>query len=452
MLSIAEAAKRLATGTTTSVALTREALARGRDPNGEGARTFTVLFDEAALAEAEASDRLRAVGIVPSPLAGIPISIKDLLDVRGRVTTAGAPFMADMPPAKQDATIVARLRAAGAVIVGRTNMPEFASSSLGLNRGYGTPRNPWDRKTGRVPGGSSSGAGISVTDGMALAAIGSDTGGSIRIPAALVGIVGFKPTQKRVPLDGCFPLSNSLDSLGPLGASVACCALIDAVLAGEPAGVPDAVQLQRLTFAVPRKTYLFDELDPTVSRAFERAVVVLSDAGARIIDVDLPSFTVNKVGFTQRPSFVPAEVFSVHRPLLAEKQSRYDPRILANIAAGASVTAADYLTMVEERRAVIAEIGRALDGFDGILAPTAPAVAPTIASVDGDDAAYHKANGFMARNTAPVNMLDGCGLSIPCHEPGTGPVGLMLAGLAGSDRRILAAGLSVEAVLTRALQ
>src|SRR5581483_6301390 len=228
------------------------------------------------LTEAEANDRLRAVGVVPSPLAGIPISIKDLLDIRGRVTTAGAPFMADMPPAKADATIVARLRAAGAVIVGRTNMPEFASSSLGLNRGYGTPRNPWERKTGRVPGGSSSGAGISVADGMAVAAIGSDTGGSIRIPSALVGIVGFKPTQRRVPLDGCFPLSTSLDSLGPLGASVACCALVDAILAGQPAEVPNAVPLERLIFAVPRRTYLFDDLDAAVSRAFDRAVSILS--------------------------------------------------------------------------------------------------------------------------------------------------------------------------------
>lgn len=447
MRTIMEVASRLTAGAVTSAALTEEALRRALEPTGEGASTFTILFPDAARAAAEASDRLRAHGIVPSPLAGIPISIKDLFDVCGYVTTAGSAALRDDAPAAGDAPIVRRLRAAGAVIIGRTNMPEFASSSLGLNRHYGTPRNPWDRRTGRIPGGSSSGAAISVTDGMSIAAIGTDTGGSVRVPAAINGIVGFKPTQRRVPLDGCYPLSTRLDSIGPLAASVACCAILDGVLSGGEPTAPDAIPLNRLSLAVPRRTFLLDGLDDDVGRAFERAIATLSAAGAHIIDVDLPGITLARAGLTQKTSLIPAEAFAFHGPHLAERQERCDPRIMANILAGADVSAADFVDMLNERRSFIAETERALAGFHAWLAPTSPAIAMPIASFDGDDPAYHIANARVARNTAPVNMLDGCALSIPCHEPGTAPVGLMLAGVAGADRQILAAGLSIEAAL-----
>jgi aspartyl-tRNA(Asn)/glutamyl-tRNA(Gln) amidotransferase subunit A len=451
MQTVVDAARRLAAGEVSSAGLTEAALARAEDPAGEGRCVFTLLFPDAAKAEAEASDLLRAEGIVPSPIAGIPVSIKDLFDVRGYATTAGSAALRGMPPAAEDAAIVRRLRASGAVIVGRTNMPEFACSSLGLNRDYGTPRNSWDRAIGRIPGGSSSGAAISVTDGMSIAAIGTDTGGSVRIPAALNGLAGFKPTQRRVPLDGCFPLSTSLDSIGPIGASVACCALLDGVLSGGAITVPDAIPLERLSFAVPRRSFLFDGLEAPVARAFEHALTILSAAGARIVDIDLPGLVPDRVGLTVQTSLIPAESFAIHRAHLAERQARCDPRVMAGIVAGAQMSAPDYIDLLNTRRSLIAETEAALAGFHGWLAPTSPVLPPTIASFEGDDAAYHEANGGVARNTAPVNMLDGCGLTVPCHEFGTGPVGLMLVGGAGADRQILAAGLSIEAALNAAL-
>ena len=259
----------LAAGRTTAVALAEAALARARDPAGEGARVFTALGTERALAAARASDLLRAAGVVRSPLEGIPVSIKDLFDVAGEVTTAGSAVLRGAAPAARNAPVVERLIAAGAVIVGRTNMTEFAFSGLGLNPHHGTPANPWDRATRRIPGGSSSGAAVSVTDGMAAVAIGSDTGGSVRIPAALCGLAGFKPTQRRVPTEGALPLSTSLDSIGPLAASVRCCALTDAILAGQPPVPPPARALRDARLAVP-ETVVLDGLEPPWRRRSRR--------------------------------------------------------------------------------------------------------------------------------------------------------------------------------------
>ena len=251
-------AANLAAGRTTSRTLIEEALARIADPAGEGRRTFVKVYADAARVAAEAQDRLRAAGYVASPLAGLPVSIKDLFDVAGEVTLAGSRALDDAPPATADAPIVARLKAAGAVIIGRTNMTEFAFSGVGINPHYGTPGNPRDRSL--IPGGSSAGAPVSVADRMAAVAIGTDTGGSVRIPAALCGLVGFKPTQYRVPRDGATPLSTTLDSIGSIGVSVACCALTDAVMAGEPPEVPPAVPPDVLRFGVP-KTVMFDDLE-----------------------------------------------------------------------------------------------------------------------------------------------------------------------------------------------
>ena len=220
-----------------------------------------------------------------SPLAGIPVSIKNLCDVAGETTLAGSKALDDAPPAEEDAPVVARLRAAGAVIVGSTNMSEFAFSGVGFNPHYGTPGNPADRK--RVPGGSSSGAAVSVADRMAVAALGTDTGGSVRIPAAVCGIVGFKPTARRVPIDGVVPLSTSLDSIGPLANSVECCAIVDAVFAAEPIAVPEPVPLAGLRFAVPRH-FVMDDLDPVVAKAFERALKALAAKGVKVEEIDLP--------------------------------------------------------------------------------------------------------------------------------------------------------------------
>src|SRR5262245_621372 len=283
--TILQLAADMAAGRTTSRQLTESALARIEDPMGEGKRAFIKVYKGQALAAADASDALRKAGLVASPLAGLPVSIKNLCDVAGETTLAGSRALDDAPPARQDAPVVARLRAAGAVIVGSTNMSEFAFSGVGFNPHYGTPGNPADRK--RVPGGSSSGAAVSVADAMAVAALGTDTGGSVRNPAAVCGIVGFKPTARRVPIDGVVPLSTSLDSIGPLANSVECCAIVDAVFAGEPVALPEPVPLAGLRLAVPMH-FVMDDLDPGVAKAFERAVRVLGGVGVKIDHIDLP--------------------------------------------------------------------------------------------------------------------------------------------------------------------
>src|SRR5262249_29275217 len=281
MRSITEAAAMIAAGAKRR-ALVEECLARIDDQAGEGARAFLKVHADEARAAADFYDHLHAAGRAPSPFAGIPISVKDLFDVAGDVTTAGSVILRDAPPAQHDAPAIARLRAAGFIAIGRTSMTEFAFSGLGINPHYDTPRNPYDRAAARIPGGSSSGAAVSVTDGMAFGAIGTDTGGSCRIPAALCGIVGFKPTAHRVPTQGAFPLSTSLDSIGPLAATVECAAVLDAVLAGEPIAPLQPFPVPGLRLAVPQ-TMVLDNLEPAVSGAFDAALTLLRKAGAVIV-------------------------------------------------------------------------------------------------------------------------------------------------------------------------
>ena len=273
--TLATLAEDLALGRTSARKLVDECIARIADPSGEGIRTFIHVDREAAIEAAEAMDRLRAAKAAPSPYAGIPVSIKDLFDIKGQVTRAGSRALEDSAPAEADATAVARLRGAGFIVIGRTNMTEFAYSGIGINPHYGTPKSAWQRSVGHVPGGSSSGAAVSIADGMAYGALGTDTGGSCRIPAAYNGIVGFKPTQRRVPLDGGVPLSFTLDSFGPLARTVGCCAVLDAVLADEPVRPLQPRPVKGMRLAVPT-TIALDELEDEVARTFERALEVLS--------------------------------------------------------------------------------------------------------------------------------------------------------------------------------
>ena len=444
--TIASVAQDLRTGRTTAVDLTRAALARASDPAGEGARVFTRLMADEALAQAQASDALRAAGLARSPVEGLPISVKDLFDIEGQPTPAGSVLLRDAAPATRHATIVQRLLAAGAVVVGRTNMTEFAYSGLGLNPHYGTPRNPWDRATGRIPGGSSSGAAVSVTDGMAVAAIGTDTGGSVRIPSALCGLTGFKPTARRVPQQGTLPLSTMLDSIGPLAASVRCCALLDAVLAGEPLRELQAADLTDLRLAVPTDVVL-DDLDADVARAFDDACRRLSAAGARIRRVALPEFRELGALFA-RGTLPAAEAWAWHRRYIETRADVYDPRVVSRMRQGAAMGAADLLDLIAARPRWIAAVEARIAGVDALLMPTVPQVAPAIAPLQSDDAAYMKANGLMLRNPSLINFLDGCALSLPCHEPGRAPVGLMLAAAGGQDARVLALGLALEQALS----
>ncbi|MCB2101007.1 MAG: amidase [Rhodobacterales bacterium] len=449
-------AQDLAEGRATSRDLVEQALAAITDPKGEGGLAFVAVDPETARAQAQASDDLRRQGIVPSPLAGIPVSLKDLFDVQGQVTRAGSTILEDAPPAAADATVVARLRAAGAVFVGRTNMSEFAFSGVGLNPHYGTPRNPHDRDPvdpaiGRIPGGSSSGAAVSVTDGMAAMALGTDTGGSVRIPSALCGLTGFKPTARRVPVDGVFPLATSLDSVGPLALDVADCALVDAILSGGNLGAgfapPAPRPLNTLCLGVPR-TLVQDHLDGAVAEAFESALRRLSAAGARLVDMDMPVFgaiaQVNANG-----GLATAEAYALHRGTLAGQSAAYDPRILARIMMGERQSAADYIQVLEARQALRAEADAQTAPYDALLLPTTPLVAPHIADL-AEDADYGHINRLMLRNTSLGNFLDRCAVSLPCQRPGDLPVGLTVLGETGGDAGLLAVASALEGVLAQA--
>ena len=437
-------AAELSQGRTTSRALVEDCLARISDPRGEGARTFIKTYDVSARAAADAADKMRGAGIAASPYAGIPVSIKDLFDVAGEITTAGSRVLATASPAISDAPVIARLRAAGLVIVGRTNMTEFAYSGLGLNPHYGTPRNPYDRDAGRIPGGSSSGAAISVCDGMAAAGLGTDTGGSCRIPAALTGTVGWKPTAKRIPLVGALPLATSLDSIGGIAPSVSCCAIMDAILAGEPLLAPQAFPLKGLRLAVPQ-SLVMEDVDSTVATAFARALATLSSGGALVQDIALKEL-LELPAINAKGGFPAAEAYAWHRHLLASKGADYDPRVKVRIEKGVQQSAADYIDLCAARKDFMRRVDALCSPFDALILPTVPIVAPTIGEL-ADDQEYGRVNLLMLRNPTVVNFLDGCALSIPCHRRGEAPVGLMVVGQSGEDRRLLAVGLALESAL-----
>ncbi len=442
--TLAKLSADLAAGRTTSRALVEAALARIADPAGEGKRAFRKVYDREARAAADAQDKLRMAGYVLSPIAGLPVSIKDLFDVAGEPTLAGSKALDDAPPATADAPIVARLRAAGAVLVGRTNMTEFAFSGVGINPHYGTPGNPWDRA--RIPGGSSSGAPVSVADGMAAVAIGTDTGGSVRIPAALCGLVGFKPTQCRVPREGATPLSTTLDSVGPIGASVACCALADAVMAGEAPAAPPALPVGALRLGIPQ-TLVLDDLEPAVAAAFERTISALAHAGARILE--LPLETLAEYGpINVKGGFSPVEAYAWHEELLKRRGHDYDPRVRVRIERGRDMTGVGYVRLVAARADFIRRVDREAASVDALVMPTLPLVAPPIAAFAKDEE-FWRLNGRILRNPAIVNFLDRCAITMPIEAPGDGPVGLMVVGRHGEDRQLLGIALGIEALVER---
>jgi aspartyl-tRNA(Asn)/glutamyl-tRNA(Gln) amidotransferase subunit A len=444
MWSVAGLAADLAAGRTSSRALVEQALARIADPGGEGARAFMKVYAESARSDAEHADRLRKAGVIRSPVEGLPVSVKDLFDVGGEVTRAGSKLLADAPPAVADAPAVARLRAAGAVLVGRSNMVEFAFGTVGLNPHYGTPKNPWDRKTGRVPGGSSSGAAVAVADGMCVMGLGSDTRGSIRQPAALCGVVGFKPTARRVPREGAFPLSYTLDSVGPLANTVQCCAAYDAILSGEPAAALPELPLQGLRLLLPRSSAL-EDLDPQVAKAFDSALQTLSRAGAVLTERAVPAFDRQDQYF-RNGGFPGAEAWHIHRGRL-DRLAEFDPRVAKRIQMASALSAADYIELGLQRAAYIREIGALAAPYDAILMPTAPCIAPTIAEADASDEAFFRWTLRIVRNTGLVNFLDGCAASLPCQAPGEAPVGLMVCGVALADRHVLAVAAAIERAL-----
>jgi aspartyl-tRNA(Asn)/glutamyl-tRNA(Gln) amidotransferase subunit A len=439
----------LQSGRTTSRALVEDCLARIEDPAGEGGRVFVQVDAALARTMADHADRLRQAG-AGGRYGGIPISVKDLFDIAGQRSTAGSRVLADALPASQDAPAIARLRGAGFLPIGRTNMTEFAFSGLGLNPHFGTPLNPYDRATGRIPGGSSSGAAVSVTDGMAYGGIGTDTGGSCRIPAAFCGIVGFKPTARRVPCKGAVPLSTTLDSVGPLAASVGDCALLDALMAcDDPTPLPSAglaaSRLRGLRIVAPRNVVL-DGIDGQVARAFAAALRLLADAGAQVDEIRVAELD-DIARINSRGGFSAAEAYAWHRPLIEAKSALYDPRVLIRLLRGREQEAADYIDLLAARADAIHRLALVTDAYDVMAMPTVPIVAPPLAEL-ADDAAYGRTNILALRNPTVANFHDRCAISLPCHQAGDAPVGLMLMGAHGADRRLLAIADAVANVVS----
>ncbi len=447
---LAELEAKLAQGTVTARSLVEELLARIEDPQGEGKVAFLKIHGARARHLADYYDSARKAGHPVPRFAGIPFSVKDLFDEAGEVTRAGSRLLAKAMPAKKDAPAIARLKNAGFIAIGRTNMTEFAYSGVGLNPHYGTPRSPWDRKTGRIPGGSSSGAAVSVADGMVPLAIGSDTGGSCRIPAAYNGIVGYKPSTGRVPLTGAYPLSASFDSIGPMANSVACCALADALMAGIEGDVPQGLRADRIRLAIPL-SHLVEGLEPEVASAFARAVDALRAAGIRVDEIDYRELrdipTINAKG-----GIVVAEALAHHRKQLDDASEIYDQRVSRRILAGSQITAADLVDIIAARQRLIQHNAKLMAGFDALVLPTTPNVPPPIAALARDED-YMRLNAMSLRNTAVGNFLDQCSISLPMQAPDEPPKGLMLMAPHGRDQHIFGVAQATEtalAAITRA--
>ncbi len=445
LLDLADAASAVASGHVSASALLQDALAAADSP----ACAFAYLrrFDAQARLTATAVDVARAAGMPVPPLAGLAVSIKDLFDVAGWPTTAASRSLADALPALVDCPAVARLRVAGAALSGHTNLSEFAYSGVGINPHHGTPVNPVTaaiNPTPRIPGGSTSGGAVSVATGAAWAALGSDTGGSIRIPAALQGLVGFKNTQRLTPLQGAVPLSTTLDTVCAITRSVRDAVLVHGILAARTP-VPLVKPVHALRLGVPQ-TLMLDGLDAEVSRAFDRTLDVLRAGGALIEDLSLGALA-DLAGLQANGGFTAAESWAWHRARLAVLEADYDPRVAQRIRRGETISAADYIDLLQARAAWMARVQAELQGFDAVLAPTVPMVAPAIAPLLSSDNRFFAINAMLLRNAAVVNMLDGCALSIPCHQPGQMPVGLMVWGPAMADDAVLGVGLTIEAAL-----
>jgi amidase/aspartyl-tRNA(Asn)/glutamyl-tRNA(Gln) amidotransferase subunit A len=416
--------------------------------SGDACRhAFIGRFDAMARAAAAAVDAQHSAGAPLPVLAGLAVSVKALFDVQGQVTTAASTALAGRHAAACDSPAVARLRAAGAALLGHTNMTEFAFSGVGINPHHGTPANPATRALDgltRIPGGSTSGGAVSVSSGAAWAALGSDTGGSIRIPAALQGLVGFKNTARLVPTEGAIPLSTTLDTACAITRSVRDAIVLHEVLA-QRVVQRSGHALGAMRFGLPT-TLMLDALEPHVASSFERAIATLRHAGAHIEDIALPELgdlaAINATG-----GFSAAESWAWHRSLLATHEAQYDHRVAQRIRRGERMSAADYIDLLHARRDWIEQMQIAMRGFDALLSPTVPLVAPPIADLEANDEAFFAANGKLLRNPSVVNMLDGCALSLPCHRAGEMPVGLMVWAPALADDTVLDASLAIESAL-----
>jgi aspartyl-tRNA(Asn)/glutamyl-tRNA(Gln) amidotransferase subunit A len=416
------------------------ALGRIDDPKGEGARACLTVYRDQAKAAADAADARAKAGVSLGPLDGTIVSIKDLFDVAGEVTRVGSKVFAEEgKPATADAPVVRRLRAGGAVVVAKTNMSEFAYTGIGANPHFGTPGNPADRK--RVPGGSSSGAAVAAADGMCEIAIGTDTGGSCRIPGALCGIVGYKPSRQRIPTTGAFPLSYSIDSIGPIARSVEACARADAVMANETYVPLEPVSLNELRIGAV-VGYPIENLDETVDLKFSDAVARLNKAGAHISEEKL-SLLDDMAQVNSKGGVQPAEAFSIHRDLLSRRADAIDPNVQVRLERARTVSAADYIDMVRERARLIRSMDDRIADVDVLAWPTTPMVAPTMQEVAAPDE-FARKNAMLLRNTVIVNFFDLCAISVPIPRGSGLPAGFMLVARNGQDQRLFRIAAAIE--------
>ncbi|WP_026621786.1 aspartyl-tRNA(Asn)/glutamyl-tRNA(Gln) amidotransferase subunit A [Ensifer sp. WSM1721] len=428
------------------VALAEDTLTRIESHSDQA--IFVGLTRERATREAEAASARIKAGRSLGLLDGLPVAWKDLFDLAGGVTTAGSIVLKDSPPAAADAAVVAALSGAGMVSVGRTNMSEFAFSGLGINPHYGTPRNPASTDIHRIPGGSSSGSAAAVAAGLVPLAIGTDTGGSVRIPAAMTGIVGYKATRGRYAMRGVFPLAESLDSLGPLCHTVQDAVWADAAMHGLTAPVIRRAEIADLSIVVP-ETIVFDEAEPEVVTAFEQAIKRLEAAGAKIRRQAFPSFSEIFELMARHGALVNAEAYALHRDRLAGPEAaRMDHRVVARTRLGEKITVSDYIALLDARDRLIHETVEGLKAGELVAHPTVPHVAPPIDPLLADDDLFFKVNARTLRNTSIGNFLDFCGVSIPCGSGAAGmPVGFLLSAPHHQDDRLLSAALAAEAII-----
>lgn len=445
MTTLWQASQQLLAGQISPETLTQDALRAIAAESGEGKRVFTMVYSDAARQQAAQASARWQQQPPRSAIDGLPISIKDLFDVAGEVTTAGSRLLSNASVATANASLVDRLQQAGAAIVGKTNMSEFAFTGLGVNPHYGTPANPWQRAQQRIPGGSSSGAAVAVSDGMCLAAVGTDTGGSVRIPAALCGLTGFKPSASRIDQRGTLPLAASLDSIGVIAHDVRSCWLLDSVIAAQPLEL-DERNLSEAHFVIPQTRVLVG-LDEHVSAAWLHALDLLRAQGVKITELPLQELaeldTINARG-----GITAWEAWQWHQHYAQSQPEAYDPQVLTRIQRGSLLNEGDAAELYQLRANWKQRVEQAVAPFDGILMPTVPLIAPTLAELE-DPARYMQVNLLMLRNTSVINMLDGCSISLPCHQPGAAPVGLMLSSTHGNDAALLSWAAAIETTLKR---
>lgn len=445
LASITEVRRRISSNEISTEKYVVQCIEKIKNVSGEGAKAFLYVAQDESIATAQSQDILLEKGLQTGPLSGVTVSIKDLFDIAGQVTASGSNVLRNNSPATEDSEVVSRIRRAGGIVVGRTNMTEFAYSGLGPNPHFGTPLNPYDRSNGRIPGGSTSGGAISVTDQMAIIAVGSDTGGSCRIPAALCGIVGFKSTASRYSMAGVLPLSRSLDSVGILAPTVQCCQIMDGVLFDVPKMNNFEVSINRINIGILENVVL-ERMDRDVKKNYLRTIEVLKKSGASLRTINSKVFE-KVIQLQGQPKIVSAEANSEFESILALKGKGVDPRVSNRIAKGKEITSAVYIQTLVERKLLIQAWRQEFLNDDLWVMPTVPVIAPLLNDLSSDEE-YFKYNSLMLRNPGLINFLDGCALSIPNHFGEEPPTGLMLVSPGNTDDSLLRCGVAVEKMLS----